>query len=114
MSATIDPALSLEMADTDMSQQIPPISQPLPHGAPVMQTLQPQHPDQYRALPPPQQMYGPPYQPQGMPYPPPQPAPRQRTAIACRYCRRRKVRDTHFWSPAERNINMSIDSLLRL
>jgi len=57
-----------------------------------MQTLQPQHPDQYRALPAPPQMYAPPYQ-QQMPYPPAQPAPRQRTAIACRYCRRRKVCD---------------------
>lgn len=58
-----------------------------------MTTLQPSHPDQYRLPPPP--MYGPPphgYHAQpGLPYPP-QPAPRQRTAIACRYCRRRKVR----------------------
>lgn len=77
----------------DGSQQIPPISQAVPQG-PAMQTLQPQHPDQYRALPAPPQMYAPPYQqPQQMPYPPAQPAPRQRTAIACRYCRRRKVRD---------------------
>lgn len=57
-----------------------------------MQTLQPQHPDAYRALPPPNQMYAPPYPHPQMGYPPPQPAPRQRTAIACRYCRRRKVR----------------------
>ena len=46
--------------------------------------------DPYRSLPPPAQMYpgyGPP-----MGYgAPAQPAPRQRTAIACRYCRRRKV-----------------------
>jgi hypothetical protein len=57
-----------------------------------MTTLQPSHPDHYRSLPPPQ-MYGhapPGHYQQPLPYPP-QPAPRQRTAIACRYCRRRKV-----------------------
>ncbi|EME49194.1 hypothetical protein DOTSEDRAFT_68063 [Dothistroma septosporum NZE10] len=79
--------------------QLTPISQAVQQqGAPpAMQTLQPNHPDQYRALPPPQQMYGPPYQqaPQ-MAYPPTQPAPRQRTAIACRYCRRRKIRCSGF------------------
>ncbi|GAB7352583.1 hypothetical protein MBLNU459_g2967t2 [Dothideomycetes sp. NU459] len=73
------------------ANQIPSISQALPQGPPNMATLQPSHPDQYRLPPPP--MYGPPphgYAPQhGLPYPP-QPAPRQRTAIACRYCRRRK------------------------
>ncbi|KAK5133141.1 hypothetical protein LTR08_008165 [Meristemomyces frigidus] len=42
-------------------------------------------------------MYPPPYQPQQqMGYPPNQPAPRQRTAIACRYCRRRKIRCSGF------------------
>lgn len=62
-----------------------------------MVTLQPQHQqDLYRPLPPPPSMY------QGHPQDPyrggppqhlsfGQPAPRQRTAIACRYCRRRKV-----------------------
>jgi hypothetical protein len=89
--AAIDPSLSSEPANTNANQQIPPITQAVAQGSP-MQTLQPQHPDHYRALPPPQQMYAPPYQPhQQMQYPPPQPAPRQRTAIACRYCRRRKV-----------------------
>lgn len=60
-----------------------------------MTTLQPQHPEQYRSLPAPHTMYGPPppgYHPGPMQYPQSQPAPRQRTAIACRYCRRRKVR----------------------
>ncbi|KAF2773685.1 hypothetical protein EJ03DRAFT_333338 [Teratosphaeria nubilosa] len=90
----IDPALTSDGADEDLTQQIPPISQALPQG-PTMQTLQPQHPDQYRALPAPPQMYAPPYQ-QQMPYPPNQPAPRQRTAIACRYCRRRKIRCSGF------------------
>lgn len=77
------------------SNQIPPISQAVPQG-PTMQTLQPQHPDQYRALPAPPQMYAPPYQQPQMPYAPTQPAPRQRTAIACRYCRRRKIRCSGF------------------
>ncbi|TKA22108.1 hypothetical protein B0A50_08362 [Salinomyces thailandicus] len=80
---------------TPRQNQIPPISQALPQQPPAMQTLQPQHPDQYRALPAPPQMYAPPYQPQ-MQYAQPQPAPRQRTAIACRYCRRRKIRCSGF------------------
>ena len=90
--AAIDPSLSSDSpADPNGTNQIPPISQAIP-PAPAMQTLQPQHPDQYRALPAPPQMYAAPYQqPPPMPYPPQQPAPRQRTAIACRYCRRRKV-----------------------
>ncbi|MCJ1408337.1 hypothetical protein MMC19_002412 [Ptychographa xylographoides] len=67
-----------------------------------------QHQDLYRH--PGYDMY--PAHPQHMPYPPnphdphrdpsqhpqmnfSQPAPRQRTAIACRYCRRRKVREDH-------------------
>ncbi|CAD0084839.1 unnamed protein product [Aureobasidium vineae] len=80
--------------DTNLSPvQIPPISQALPQGGPPnMTTLQPSHPDHYRSLPPPP-MYGhapPGHYQQPLPYPP-QPAPRQRTAIACRYCRRRKV-----------------------
>lgn len=93
MSA-IDPTLSVEMpADAAVLQQnLPPVSQAFPQGPPnpPMQTLQPHHADAYRALPAPPQMYAPPYHP-GMQYAPPQPAPRQRTAIACRYCRRRKV-----------------------
>ncbi|KXT02508.1 hypothetical protein AC578_4195 [Pseudocercospora eumusae] len=77
--------------------QLPVITQ-ASSQQPPMATLQPNHPDQYRAtLPPPQAMYPPPYQqaPQ-MAYPPAQPAPRQRTAIACRYCRRRKIRCSGF------------------
>ena len=61
-----------------------------------MVTLQPQHQQDLYPLPPPRSMY------QGLPQDPyrggppqhmsfNQPAPRQRTAIACRYCRRRKV-----------------------
>ncbi|KAK5175237.1 uncharacterized protein LTR77_000374 [Saxophila tyrrhenica] len=93
--ADIDPSLSEDAANAE-ENQIPPISQAIPQQ-PAMQTMQPQHPDQYRALPPPQQMYAPPYQPHPhMAYPPPQPAPRQRTAIACRYCRRRKIRCSGF------------------
>ena len=93
MLVAIDPALAEDGADPNSPHQIPPISQAVAQG-PTMQTLQPQHPDQYRALPAPAQMYPPPYQPQQqMGYPPNQPAPRQRTAIACRYCRRRKVCD---------------------
>ncbi|KAI5370455.1 putative zn(2)-C6 fungal-type DNA-binding domain-containing protein [Septoria linicola] len=78
------------------TNQLPGITA-APQGPPAMATLQPNHPDQYRALPPPQTMYPPPYQqPQQMGYPPAQPAPRQRTAIACRYCRRRKIRCSGF------------------
>ncbi|KAG9926025.1 hypothetical protein KCV05_g7263, partial [Aureobasidium melanogenum] len=85
--------------DTNLSSiQIPPISQALPQGGPPnMTTLQPSHPDHYRSLPPPP-MYGhapPGHYQQPLPYPP-QPAPRQRTAIACRYCRRRKIRCSGF------------------
>ena len=91
--SSIDPSLSSDnAADPNGMAQIPPIQQAVPQqpqGPGQMATMQPQHPDQYRALPPPH-MYAYPQQP--MPYAPPQPAPRQRTAIACRYCRRRKVR----------------------
>ncbi|MCJ1475473.1 hypothetical protein MMC13_004136 [Lambiella insularis] len=91
----------------------PPTSQPYyqqtPSGPGEMVTLPPpqsqQQQDLYRH--PPYDMY--PGHPQHMPYPPnthdphgnpqqhpqmnfSQPAPRQRTAIACRYCRRRKIR----------------------
>ncbi|KAF4549862.1 Hypothetical protein D9617_19g101670 [Elsinoe fawcettii] len=77
--------------------QIPPITQGQHPQAPAMQTLQPQHPDQYRSLPPPGPMYAhSPYHPQPPIQYPPQPAPRQRTAIACRYCRRRKIRCSGF------------------
>ncbi|TKX24168.1 fungal Zn(2)-Cys(6) binuclear cluster domain-containing protein 10 [Elsinoe australis] len=77
-------------------QQIPPITQSHQQG-PAMATLQPQHPDQYRSLPPPGAMYAhSPYHPQPPIQYPPQPAPRQRTAIACRYCRRRKIRCSGF------------------
>jgi len=93
--ASIDPALASELADTDVEHQLPPVSQAVQQAPPAMQTLQPHHPDQYRALPAPQQMYAQPYpQPPMGAYGPQQPAPRQRTAIACRYCRRRKVSDT--------------------
>ncbi|KAK3706406.1 hypothetical protein LTR37_012784 [Vermiconidia calcicola] len=95
--AAIDPSLSSDTANTNGNNQIPSISQAVPQQGPAMQTLQPQHPDQYRALPAPPQMYAPPYQqPPPMGYPPAQPAPRQRTAIACRYCRRRKIRCSGF------------------
>ncbi|KAK5163030.1 uncharacterized protein LTR77_010964 [Saxophila tyrrhenica] len=91
----VDPLLSEDAADAE-ENQTPPISQAILQQS-AMQTMQPQHPDQYRALPPPQQMYAPPYQPHPhMAYPPPQPPPRQRTAIACRYCRRRKIRCSGF------------------
>ncbi|OQO02099.1 hypothetical protein B0A48_11651 [Cryoendolithus antarcticus] len=93
---SIDPQLGPDGdADMEAMKQIPPISQAVPaQGGPAMQTLQPQHPDAYRALPPPH-MYGPPYAQPPMGYPQ-QPAPRQRTAIACRYCRRRKIRCSGF------------------
>ncbi|PNS14801.1 hypothetical protein CAC42_2030 [Sphaceloma murrayae] len=78
-------------------EQIPPITQGHQPQGPAMATLQPQHPDQYRALPPPGAMYAhSPYHPQPPIQYPPQPAPRQRTAIACRYCRRRKIRCSGF------------------
>jgi hypothetical protein len=82
--SSIDPALSADGSNVNMDQskQMPPISQPMPQGAPTMQTLQPQHPDQYRALPPPQAIYNPHYPQQPMPYQAAQPAPRQRTTIA--------------------------------
>ncbi|KAK7549276.1 hypothetical protein IWX49DRAFT_500704 [Phyllosticta citricarpa] len=80
----------------------PPQSHPLPPPTdprPDMTSLQQQQP--YR-LPAPHSMYpGHPAPPD--PYRPPphmyqqhQPAPRQRTAIACRYCRRRKIRCSGF------------------
>lgn len=100
MGTTIDPALATDTisgnnTDDDVSKQIGPPPTHAPTQGPVMATLQPSHPDQYRALPslpPPQQMYAPQYPAPQMGYPQAQPAPRQRTAIACRYCRRRKVR----------------------
>ncbi|KAF2083166.1 hypothetical protein K490DRAFT_60725 [Saccharata proteae CBS 121410] len=64
-----------------------------------MTSLQQQQP--YR-LPAPHQMYPGPPPPDPYRQPPPhmyqqhQPAPRQRTAIACRYCRRRKIRCSGF------------------
>ncbi|KAK0874110.1 hypothetical protein LTS02_000492 [Friedmanniomyces endolithicus] len=95
--ASIDPALASELADTDGEHQLPPVSQAVQQAPPAMQTLQPHHPDQYRALPAPPQMYAQPYpQPPMGAYGPQQPAPRQRTAIACRYCRRRKIRCSGF------------------
>ncbi|KAK4508022.1 hypothetical protein PRZ48_001757 [Zasmidium cellare] len=100
----IDPALASEditenNADLD-GEQLPPNTQPGPPGQPVhppVQNVQPVQPvmhDQYR-LPP---VFAPgyPQQPQMGGYPPAQPAPRQRTAIACRYCRRRKIRCSGF------------------
>lgn len=112
MGTTIDPALAIDnisanITDDDIAKQIgPPLSHP-PAQGPVMATLQPSHPDQYRALPslpPPQQMYAQQYpQAQQMGYGPTQPAPRQRTAIACRYCRRRKVRVENAHSKATTN-----------
>lgn len=69
-----------------------------------MVTLQPQHQQDLYPLPPPRSMY------QGHPQDPyrggppqhinfNQPAPRQRTAIACRYCRRRKVNRPRSYVP---------------
>ncbi|KAL8950324.1 MAG: hypothetical protein Q9222_003629 [Ikaeria aurantiellina] len=89
----------------------PPHSQPYPNpstpGQGDMVTLPPPGhqppPDYYRH--PPYDMYpGHPQDPHRGPPPPhhmyahhnPQPAPRQRTAIACRYCRRRKIRCSGF------------------
>ncbi|TKA69858.1 hypothetical protein B0A55_08919 [Friedmanniomyces simplex] len=97
--ASIDPALASELiTDSDGEHQLPPVSQAAQQAPPpAMQTLQPHHPDQYRALPAPPQMYAQPYpQPPMGAYGPQQPAPRQRTAIACRYCRRRKIRCSGF------------------
>ncbi|EGE84191.2 C6 zinc finger domain-containing protein [Blastomyces dermatitidis ATCC 18188] len=71
-----------------------------------MATIQPQiqHPPQDYQLPPPHGAYQRPPEMYG--HPPPAPplvvypaaAPRQRTAIACRYCRRRKIRCSGFES----------------
>ncbi|CAF9912440.1 MAG: hypothetical protein HETSPECPRED_000939 [Heterodermia speciosa] len=85
----------------------PPSSQPYPNPPPSapgdMVTLPPpQHQEQgYYRHPPPYDMYGGhPQDPMRGPPPPHlyanQPAPRQRTAIACRYCRRRKIRCSGF------------------
>ncbi|KAB2570528.1 putative transcriptional regulatory protein TBS1 [Lasiodiplodia theobromae] len=81
----------------------PPLSHTLPPPTgdprPDMTSLQQQQP--YR-LPAPHQMYPGPPPPDPYRQPPPhmyqqhQPAPRQRTAIACRYCRRRKIRCSGF------------------
>ncbi|KAF3400212.1 hypothetical protein F1880_008039 [Penicillium rolfsii] len=75
----------------------PPQSQyPAP---PHMAAIHPHAPQDYR-LPPPPGAYRPdPYQqppPQQQPMPYHAAAPRQRTAIACRYCRRRKIRCSGF------------------
>ncbi|OJD20412.1 hypothetical protein ACJ73_08252 [Blastomyces percursus] len=71
-----------------------------------MATIQPQiqHPPQDYQLPPPHGAYQRPPEIYGHPPPAPPPvvypaaAPRQRTAIACRYCRRRKIRCSGFES----------------
>ncbi|TID19352.1 hypothetical protein E6O75_ATG06690 [Venturia nashicola] len=72
--------------------QYPP--QP-PPGYPPQQAHYHQPPyrthDPYRGPPPPHGAHPYPYPPQQH-----QPAPRQRTAIACRYCRRRKIRCSGF------------------
>ncbi|KAM0700458.1 hypothetical protein Q7P35_012179 [Cladosporium inversicolor] len=84
-------AVAEEEANADATKQIPSLSQavpPQPQHPPVMQ-------DPYRSLPPPAQMY-PGYGPPMGYAAPAQPAPRQRTAIACRYCRRRKIRCSGF------------------
>ncbi|KAL8899698.1 MAG: hypothetical protein Q9207_006056 [Kuettlingeria erythrocarpa] len=71
----------------DMVTLPPPQHQPPPdyyrHPPPEMYPGYPHDP--HRPPPPPHQMY-----------PSHQPAPRQRTAIACRYCRRRKIRCSGF------------------
>ncbi|KAK3059537.1 hypothetical protein LTR53_020358, partial [Teratosphaeriaceae sp. CCFEE 6253] len=54
-SNSIDPALAAELADANVVQQLPPVSQAVQQAPPAMQTLQPHHPDQYRALPAPPQ-----------------------------------------------------------
>ncbi|KAJ5699077.1 hypothetical protein N7462_001082 [Penicillium macrosclerotiorum] len=85
----------------DRSYYPPPAQYPPPSN---MTAIHPGPSPDYR-LPPPPGAYRPdPYQPQ-----PPQPpqmvyqaaAPRQRTAIACRYCRRRKIRCSGFESSTD-------------
>ncbi|KAF1991586.1 hypothetical protein K402DRAFT_322566, partial [Aulographum hederae CBS 113979] len=72
-----------------------------------MSTFPPQHLHQHQhqpvphyRLPTPQEMYrmppNDPFRGPALQYSQHQPAPRQRTAIACRYCRRRKIRCSGF------------------
>ncbi|KAF2199362.1 hypothetical protein GQ43DRAFT_118778 [Delitschia confertaspora ATCC 74209] len=90
------------------AQPITQSSYPPPSPAeppPNMTSVQPQPPPGYR-LPAPHEIHyraPPPADPYARPPPPnymnhghQPPAPRQRTAIACRYCRRRKIRCTGF------------------
>ncbi|KZZ96395.1 C6 zinc finger domain-containing protein [Ascosphaera apis ARSEF 7405] len=83
---------------------------PHPSRPPPPPHLQPPHiPDPYRLPPPPGPYQRPPVEYYGPPAPPVAPpqvvyqaaAPRQRTAIACRYCRRRKIRCSGFDSSAD-------------
>ncbi|KAL2871540.1 Zn(II)2Cys6 transcription factor domain-containing protein [Aspergillus lucknowensis] len=85
--------------------QYPPQSQYPPH--PSMNAVHPPvaGPQDHYRLPPPPGSYRPDVYAQQAPPPPPGPggpgvvyqaAPRQRTAIACRYCRRRKIRCSGF------------------
>ncbi|KAL2842222.1 hypothetical protein BJY01DRAFT_5031 [Aspergillus pseudoustus] len=83
--------------------QYPPQSQYPPH--PSMAAVHPPGPQDAYRLPPPPNAYRPDVYGQPPPPPPPagpgvvyQAAPRQRTAIACRYCRRRKIRCSGFES----------------
>ena len=84
---------------------------PYPPRQDMSQPPQPMQPDAYR-LPPP---YPPPHYayPNYHPPAPPAPAPRQRTAIACKYCRKRKAR-LHYHEGQVDNANRSSDPLLRL
>ncbi|KAF3942377.1 hypothetical protein ABW19_dt0203611 [Dactylella cylindrospora] len=72
----------------------PPTMMPPHSGGPG----QPAEPMYSQQLPPPSEMW--PQVPRE-PILPVQPAPRQRTAIACRYCRRRKIRCSGFDSSAD-------------
>ncbi|QSS54647.1 C6 zinc finger domain-containing protein [Histoplasma capsulatum var. duboisii H88] len=97
------PTWSAGQPDYPPSSQHPSYQYPPPS---TMATIQPhlQHPPQEYQLPPPHGAYQRPADIYGHPAPAPPPvvypaaAPRQRTAIACRYCRRRKIRCSGFES----------------
>ncbi|CAZ86624.1 unnamed protein product [Tuber melanosporum] len=79
----------------------PPPPAQTPHLPPIQQErLAIEQPEMYAASEPPYPYRIPPHQLPGFQQPAnfQQPAPRQRTAIACRYCRRRKIRCSGFES----------------
>ncbi|KAK5013754.1 hypothetical protein LTR60_003698 [Cryomyces antarcticus] len=95
------PQYAQQQQQQQQQQQLQSQAQQYPQPRPEMTVLHPQNLDPYR-LPAPNEIYRGPTQQDyrgplpHMAYAQHQPAPRQRTAIACRYCRRRKIRCSGF------------------